>query len=401
METLTNGNLAPGLKPRAGFRARLKAAWFSTWGPLRFLTFLLALPVLGLTACGGGEAPREAQTPPAAIAVKVATLEPQVFAATVQAPGSLVALSRVSPGTKILGRVERVVVKEGDRVRRGQLLAKLESRDLEAALGQARSGLAMAEARLDNARAQRDRMSELHGRGSATEKGLEDAVAAFRIAEATVAKAQADIAAARVQLDYAAIRSPRDGWVVKKSIEPGDMATPGAPLFVVEDLSQLEAVVRIPEADVAGIAPGAKAQVEVLGKKRSAVIDRIVPASDPASRTFELRLVLDNPDGILKSGMFARVSLDIGQEEVLSLPTEALVHRGQLTGTYIVGAHDHARLRWIKIGRELESEGETRVEILSGLKAGERFVVSPPPGLTDGAPVIAQASSGAAGGAQP
>lgn len=356
---------------------------------------LLVLVLFTLAACGGGEQARETAPPPEPVAVQVATVQPRAVARTVEAPGSLEAITRVSPGTKILGRIDKVEVTEGERVRRGQLLASLESRDLQAAVQQAQSGLAVAQAQLDNARAQRDRMTGLHGRGSATEKGLEDAVAAFRIAEAMVAKAEADIAAAKVQLGYATVRSPVDGWVVAKSVEPGDMAAPGAPLFTVEDLSRVEVVVQVPEADVVGLEEGTEAQVEVLGMRRPAVVDRIDPGGDAASRTFEVRLLLDNPDGTLKSGMFARASFQQGQTEVLALPSSALVRRGQLTGAYLVGEDGRARLRWLKVGRELDVDGSPYLEVLSGLEAGERYVVAPPPGLEDGAPVTAGDSLGA------
>ncbi|MCB1034744.1 MAG: efflux RND transporter periplasmic adaptor subunit [Acidobacteria bacterium] len=362
--------------------------------PMKPLLLVLGLPFLALAACGGGEKAHEATPPPEPVAVRVATAQPRAVARTVEAPGSIQAVTRVSPGTKILGRIEKVEVTEGQRVRRGQILASLESRDLRAAVQQAQSGLEVAEAQLDNARAQRDRMQELHSRGSATEKGLEDAVAAFRIAEAMVTKSQADISAAKVQLDYASIRSPVDGWVVVKSVEPGDMAAPGAPLFTIEDLSKVEVVVQVPEADVVGLAEGAPAQVEVLGTSREARIDRVVPGGDPASRTFEVRLLLDNPQGELKSGMFARASFSEGEEEILALPAASLVNRGQLTGAYVVGEDGRARLRWLKTGRQLSGDGEAVVEILSGLREGERYVVSPPPALQDGAPVTA--SQGAA-----
>ncbi len=338
---------------------------------------------LAMGACGGGEtaAVENAARTAEPIAVELRTAELEAVPRTTRATGSLEPLRRVSPGTKILGRLESVPVSEGQRVAKGALLAKLESRDLEAAVRQAEAAVRMAEANVENARAQRDRMSDLHGRGSVTDKNLEDATAGFRVAEAALDQAKANLAAAEVMLSYAAIRSPVAGWLVEKRVEAGDMAAPGAPLFTIEDLSRVKADVQVPEADVTGLAEGDPARVEILDREYDATVDRIAPSGDPASRTFSVKLMLDNADGVLKSGMFARVSFARGEREALRVPEAALVVRGQLEGLFIAG-DGQARLRWVKTGRR---DGG-RVEILSGLEAGERYLAAPPSGLADGAP---------------
>ncbi len=325
--------------------------------------------------------------------VALVELAPSAVPRVVEAPGSIEAWSRVAPGTKILGRVGRVAVREGDRVARGALLAELEQRDLVAAVDQARAAVAVAEAQLENAAAQHRRMTELHGRGSVTDKNLEDATNALRVAEAQRTQAEAGVAAAEVTLGYAAVRSPVAGWVVEKRVEPGDMAAPGAALFVVEDLSRVKVAVQLAESDVVGLAAGDPARVLVgaLGIEREAAVDRVIPAGDPASRTFRVELTLDNPDGALKSGMYARARFSRGTREALLVPASARVERGQLDGVFAVGDDGVARLRWVRVGpaAPTSAAGEDRIEILSGLAAGDRVVVSPPPGFADGTPVRA------------
>lgn len=349
------------------------------------LTVLALMLLAGaLAACGGGEstaAERAPATAAAPVDVEIATASLETIPLRTRVTGSLEPLRSVSPGTKILGRIDRVAVTEGDRVDRGALLARLESRDLEAAVAQAEAAVRMAEAQLENARVQHQRMVDLHGRKSVTDKNLEDATAGFRVAEAGLDQAGANLAAAKVMLGYAEIRSPVAGWVVEKRVEAGDMATPGMPLFTVEDLSKVKVVVQVPEAEVGGLAEGASARVEVLGRDYDATIDRIVPAGDPASRTFAVKLLLDNPQGALKSGMFARASFAHGEQQTLRVPETALVQRGQLEGLFLATDDGLLRLRWVKTGRR---DGG-RVEILSGLEPGERFVVAPSPGLADGA----------------
>jgi RND family efflux transporter MFP subunit len=272
----------------------------------------------------------------------------------------------------------------------GELLARLESRDLQAALRQAEAGVAAALAQLDNARAQHERMTELHGRGSATRKNLEDATSAWRTAEAGVEQARANVSAVRVSLSYAEVRSPFEGWVVTKEIEEGDMVQPGRPLFTVEDLDPVKVVAEVPEAEVQGFSTGDRAQVEVaaVGHRSEGVLERIVPSGDRQSRTFRFEVVLPNPDGALKSGMFARVTLPrLTTREALLVPRSALVRRGQLVGVFVVAEDDGerpaARLRWVRTGAEVGDE----VEVLSGLAPGERYVTAPPAGLEDGAEV--------------
>ncbi len=344
---------------------------------------ILAVLTLTLTACAGDRPANDRVAPQAGrpVTVEVRTASAETLPRMIRASGSLEPLRRVSPGTEILGRVAHVAVREGDRVTRGALLARLESSGLEAAVRQAEAAVDMAEATLDNARAQHDRMSGLHRRGSVTDKNLEDASAGFRVAEASLEQARANLAAARVTLGYAEISSPLSGWVVARRIEVGDMASPGAPLFTLEDLSQVEVVARVSEADVVGLEQGASARVEILGGETPATVRRVVPAGDPASRTFDVRLLLDNPDGVFKSGMFARVSFARGERRALRVPISALITRGQLEGLFIAAGDGRVRLRWIKTGEA--SGGLT--EVLSGLEDGERYLPAPPPALVDGA----------------
>lgn len=355
-------------------------------------TLLLLLAVGGLAGCGGEPAAEpDAEEAQAAVPVTTRTASYADRARAVTATATVEPSRSVQPGTKILGRVDAVPVAEGQRVSAGQLLARLESRDLDAAIRQARAAVASAEAQLENARAQYERMRELESRGSATRKNLEDATSAFRMAEAGVEQARANLAATEVSRGYAEVRSPFDGWVVDKGIEAGDMVQPGRPLFTVEDLDPVKVVADVPAAAAQGFAPGAPVGVEVpaLGLRTEGVLDRILPSADPGSRTIRFEIVQPNPEGRLKSGMFARVVLaSESTRPVLLVPRSAVVARGQLEGLFVVDREvepPRARLRWVRLGEE---HGD-RVEVLSGLTEGEEYVAEPLPGLVDGSPVSA------------
>jgi len=347
------------------------------------------LATTGVAACGGDHEPA-ARSVVARDPVVVDTAIAEVIEVPLvsTATGSAEPWRRVSPGTKLLGRVNEVLVREGDRVEEGQLLATLESRDLEAAVAQAQASVSMAEANLENAEAQHRRMIDLHEQKSVTDKNLEDATAGFRVARASLELARANLAAAEVMISYAEVHTPVSGWVISKLIEAGDMSAPGAPMFAIEDLSRIKVTVTVPEAEVTSLEVGSAAGVfiDVLGDKLEAKIDRIMPAGDRATRTFAVQLLLDNPSGVIKSGMFARVDFIHGTREALLVPETAIVRRGQLEGILVVGSEGAAHLRWVKLGRHLE----TGVEVLSGLESGDRFLTSPPANVGDGAPVTAR-----------
>lgn len=349
---------------------------------LSILPALIVGALVGLlTACGGStDSPGTADAEPPTITARTAVVESLAVVDVAWVTGSVAAARRVEPGTKILGRVDQLAVEEGQEVRRGQLLVQLEDADLRAAVAQAEASVAMADAQLENVRAQQARMQELHGRGSVTDKNLEDAVAGLRVAEAQVQQAKANVTAARATLAYARVTSPFDGVVVGKFVEEGDMARPGTPLVVVEDVSTVDVVAQVPEARIAGRSRGETVRVEVLGQTYDAPIERLVPAADAASRTFRIEVKLDNESGALKSGMFARVGLEGGTTETLVLPALALVERGQLRGAWIVGEDGTASVRWLRLGAETQQG----IEILSGLEGGERVILEPPAGLVDG-----------------
>jgi RND family efflux transporter MFP subunit len=324
----------------------------------------------------------------APVTVDVATAAEKMAPNFVTVTGVVEPIVRVSPASKIMGRVDKTLVNEGDHVRTGQKLAVLDSRDLDAARGQADAAVRMAEANLQNAEAMHRRMVVLHERGSATDKNLEDATTGLSLGEAGVDQAKANLTAAKVMLSYAEIKSPVAGFVTAKRVVAGDMAAPGAPLFTIEDISRVKISVQVPESDFVGLEKGqaASAHIDVLGQDFSAKVDRIVPTGDSMSRTFEIQLLLDNPDGRIKPGMFARARFARGTRPGLTVPLAAVVSRGELRGLFVVEADNRARLRWVRLGREQDGQ----VDVISGLAPGERFIPAPPPGLMDGAAVAAR-----------
>lgn len=340
---------------------------------------LATLGALLLGGCGGHE-PRErpAASPALPVQLATATLEPSDDGLEVSA--SVQPLLRATPGTVLMGRVEEILHGEGDRITRGQVLARIESRDVTARLAQAEAAVAAARAMEHNARLMKERMERLHSRQAASRKNLDDAIAGHEAALANLEAAEEGVKVARVFRDYSEVRAPFAGRVVEKRVEVGDTAAPGMPLFVVEDVSQVKIEAQVPESAAGALALGDTVEVEVQGETLEARVAERIPAADPRSRTFTVRAVLPNPAERLRSGMFARMRLPGEKRLVVWVDEAAVVRRGPLTGVFVIDDGNVARLRWLTLGRLAGS----RHEVLTGLEAGERIVARLAPELEDG-----------------
>jgi RND family efflux transporter MFP subunit len=282
-----------------------------------------------------------------------------------------------------MGRVDQILRREGDRVRAGEPLARIESREVSARLAQAEANVAAASAMETNARLMKERMERLLAKQAATRKNVEDATAGYDAAAANLAAAKEGVAAARMYVAYSEVTAPFAGVVVERRVEVGDTAAPGTPLFVVDDTSKMKIEAQVPESALRGVAAGDPVEVEVDsagGGARSGTVSEVLPAADPRSRSFTVRAVLDNADGALRPGMFARLRLGGEDRKAVVVPESAVVRRGPLTGVFTVDGQGIARLRWVSLGEARDG----RVEVLSGLSAGERIVTEPPAALEDG-----------------
>ncbi len=352
---------------------------------MRFPTSLAIALALVLSGCGG---PRPAERPdgtgaPLAVAAEAPKEAP--WAAAREVSAGVEPWRRATPGTVLMGRVVEVVRHEGDRVAAGDVLARIDARDVRAREAQAEAGVAAARAMEENARAMRERMERLYARQAASKKNLDDAVAAHEAARANLRAAEEGAGAAKAMAGYADVRAPFAGTVTERRVEAGDIAAPGMPLFTVEDRSRMKVEAQVAESGLAGIAVGAGVEVALDApgpEVRRGTLTEILPSADPASRTFRIRVLLDNADGALRSGAFARVRLAGAASPAarLSVAETAVVRRGPLTGVFVVDAGSVARLRYVALGGARDG----RIEVLSGLDPSDRVVTSPPAALEDG-----------------
>jgi len=289
--------------------------------------------------------------------------------------GTLEPFTRAQVSTRIMGHVQQVLVQEGQKVKRGQTLLRLDMQAVSGQVEQSEAMLAAAKAQSENAEAYYKRIKNLYEDKSATRQALDNAQAQYQGALAQVQAAEGGIAAAKSNLAYSVLAAPFDGYVTGRTVDPGDMAAPGMPLVTVEQQDSLRILTTLNEQDLGKIAAGDEAWIEtdLAGQeRRTARIEAVVPSADPRTRSFRVKLVVDNKDGALKSGVFARVSFATGSGQLLAVPAEAVVRLGQLTGLYVLDSRNLTRLRWVRLGK---TSGDM-VEVLSGLNDGETVVLA-------------------------
>lgn len=303
------------------------------------------------------------------------------FPLVVEVTGQVTAVSQAVLSSKIQGLVREVRVREGSAVKKGDVLVVLDSRDLEAEL-------ARTEAELENTKAHLARMNRLYEQESVAKQELENATRAFKVAVAGKR-------AAAAQLSYTLVKAPFDGVITEKRIEAGELAASGQPMLKIEDPARMRLEVTVAEGDLKAIHMGDKVEVliDALGEQPiSGAIALILPAGDPATHTFLVKVDLPPTPGV-RSGMFGRLRFEKGRTPTLIVEKSSVFERGQRTGVFVVGEDQLARLRWVKLGRTRGSQ----VEVLSGLTAGEQILADASRGV-DGVRVqrLATGPSGAA-----
>lgn len=376
------------------------------------LAALVAGVALATAGCGGGDHATEAAPKAAPVSVQVATVASSPRAAAVEAGGLVQARTTAVVTSRLMAPVREVRVGPGDVVRAGQVLVVLDDRDLGAQARSAQSAATAAErsvsaasadrqaaeAALALARASHSRVATLHGRKSATAQELDEANATLRAAEArlsaidariqqaeaSLASARAGSEAASVTAGFATVTAPFGGVVAEKLVEPGNMAMPGTPLLRLEERGAYRLDVRVDAARVASVQVGQTLPVELDAAQPIALtgtVSEVARAMDADARAYLVKITLP-ADAALRTGMFGRARFPGPSAPMLTVPTAAIVRRGQITSVFVADG-DTARLRMLVLGRPVEDG----VEVVSGLSAGERIVVAPPAGLTDGTPL--------------
>jgi multidrug efflux system membrane fusion protein len=376
----------------------------------------VTLPVVVILAvwlggCGGTPKEKAVVATGAAIPVSTFSVASEEWPVLYEATGTVRARTTAVIAARMAAAVREVRVQVGDRVREGQALVALDARDLDvnsrraeaareavrASLPEAESGIAAAKANLDLAQSTFGRMQELFGKKSISNQEFDEASGRVKSARAAyemeqarrgtlnarLAQADQEVRSMEVVRSYAEIAAPFAGVVVAKWVEPGSMATPGAPLLTIEKEGAFRLEAAVEESRMGSIRVGQAVSVMIDGANRTfeAKVSEIVPAMDAASRSGTVKIDLPGSatSATLRSGAFGRAVFPQGNRQMLAIPAGAVTERGQLQSV-IVAENGVARTRLITVGQKTKD----RVEVLSGLTAGEKVVFPASAALSDG-----------------
>lgn len=303
--------------------------------------------------------------------------------------GTVRAVQTSQLSSQMMGNIVEIRAHEGDRVRRGQVLAVIDDAQPRANLDHATAAelasgqeISVADSDVALAEATFKRYQTLYERKSVSPQEFDEVKARYQAAQARrdmaragQAQAKAVLQQARTTLSYTRVLAPFDGVVTEKKADVGTLTSPGMPLFTVEDVRRYRLEAAVNETDLRYVCTGQQVTVliDALGDKElKAKVVEIVPAADPASRTFLVRLDLPAAAG-LRSGLFCRAHFTRGERTSLLIPRSAVVERGQLQGVYILDPSKIANLRYITLGKPSGQQ----VEVLAGLQDGESVIAEP------------------------
>jgi RND family efflux transporter MFP subunit len=333
----------------------MKMNWTTKTGIAIALLFFLVLPI-------------SAEEP--AVTVKVEKVCPMDLNNIIEGPAEITPYAQLNVAAKLMGYITSIVGEEGQSVSSGEVVLTIDDRDILANLHIAEETLKEATAAREAATAQRNfaekqmnRMQKLVKQSASTQSNLDQTEAAYlgalgglNQALAKMGQAQAAIANAKVMLSYTKLTTPFDGVIVNKNTCVGNLTAPGQPLLTIDRKDKLYVTAAINENDIASIKVGGSAQVfiEALNKSFDAEIFAIIPAGDRISRTFRVKVVLENKDGLVKPGMYAKLFITrFSKTGVIAVPKTSVVKRDGKNYVFLVNPEEKkAHLQEVEFGLE-------------------------------------------------
>ena len=305
--------------------------------------------------------------------------------------GKLEADKQSNLSTRIMGQISHIYVKPGQKVNKDQLLIQIRNQDILAKKAQVEASKIEASSAFESAEKDMKRYEALHKSNSASDKEMEDMNTRYKMAKAQLEAVEQMEKEVDENMRYASIRAPYSGVITSRFVEVGDLANPGMPLLSMESKSQWKVIARIPEADIAKVKlnDAVKVHFKAAQKDFEGQIIEINPSTSNTGNQYEAKILITIPENCkvkLYSGMYADVLFEYGKQNLILVPENALVHRGQLVGLYAVGQNGTALLRWVKTGKNF---GE-KIEILSGLADGEQYIRSSESKLFNGVKIAAK-----------
>ena len=312
--------------------------------------------------------------PAAELPFPVATTQQQTLPDEQVLDGVVEAVNQSTVSAQTAGRVEEILFDVNDFVPQGAPIIRIRNVEQRAGLEQAQASLREAEARFLEAQAEYNRMRGIYEKQLVSKAQMDTATAGFNAAKAKLDAAQAGVARARESLGYTTINAPYSGIVLERHVQLGESVQPGKPLMTGFSLDELRVVVNVPQRLIVPVRQHQRARVLPPNGGKSIAAERLTffPYADPQSNVFKVRVDLPKKTEGLYPGMFVKTAFQVGEAKRLTVPRQAVVQRGEVSGVYVV-RDGKVSLRQVRPGR---TEGET-MEILAGLEAGEQVALDP------------------------
>jgi RND family efflux transporter MFP subunit len=333
----------------------------------------LAAALLLLAACGARE---PAPAAPARVALDTGMVEMREVDLSVSAEAVVEAVRQSTVSSQIAGRIVDIRFDVGDRVRKGEVIVRIDETAAAQALAASQAQAGGAQATLANAAAQLERSRQLLAQGFISRAALDKAEADFRAAEAQVKATLAGAGQAATERGFATVVAPYSGVVSARLVQLGELATPGRPLMTGFDPASLRVVATVPSTQVAAIQASGRARVEIPSRDRwiEARAVTVLPSADPRTHATQVRIELPPDVEGVYPGIFARAHFVTGAEPRLMVPRGAVFRRSELTAVYVIDAAGKPSLRQVRLGTAADARA---VEVLAGLKSGERVALDP------------------------
>lgn len=295
---------------------------------------------------------------------------------TVTSEAVVEAVRQSTVSSQITGRIVDIRFDVGDRVRKGEVIVRIDERAASQALAASEAQAQAAQAALGNARAQFERSRQLFVQKFVSQAALDRAEADFKAAESQMKATLAGAGQAATERGFATIVAPYSGVVAARHVQLGEMASPGKALMTGFDPSTLRVVATVASTQVAAIQSAARARIEIPAARRwvEATAITVVPSADPRTQSTQVRIGLPDDVRGVYPGVFARVHFVVGKATRLMARRASVVQRSELTAVYVIGEDGKPLLRQVRLGTVSDELG---VEVLAGLKPGERVALDP------------------------
>lgn len=356
---------------------------------MKYIFTILSITAITLSSCSKDEVKTADNSPAISVTVNKAAQD-TMTGSSFSASGKLVAAKSANVSTRMMGYITRMNAEVGQFVRQGQTLVNINNTDIQAKEGQVSAQIAQAQAAYNSALKDYNRFKNLFESQSASQKELDDMTARMEMARANLNAAQQMKAEVRSQYGYTNITAPISGVITQKFASQGDMASPGMPLLTIESQGNIQAEVLVSEAYINQIKSGMPVNViqKSNGNELKGTVGEISLSAAQTGGQYVVKINVSGKE--LLPGMYVNVifpverTAETATASSVTVPKEALVHQGQLTGIYTVSQSGTALLRWIQTGKEYGDQ----VEVLSGLNDKESYITSAQGKLYNGAKVI-------------